>query len=725
MTWSQEELVWVWGGPNCVTSDRHLLTSVSVSWDSMDRHIPIHALPEEIQKMSRGETVCKYCGVSYLILHEFKLMEEKMKAMEADMKFYQGSVDREKSLQEKLRSLNQDLKQSKADGKAQTERIRDLSTQLENQQKKFQSVNEELRCFQDELKVTHRWSQQYSKKLEQCHMIHKKTLTLLEFSKKELASIKNEVTYTFQSWLSLSEEMTLQTQHISEGMVLTEMANLNKMLTAVQRDKVRLEEEVKNLKMVSDTALLKSQQIQVIGQQGAGLLNRCHDLQKEVLDLQSQIEAVVLKFQKAASEADQYKEMFMAKSDEADEYQRKYRKLKFESKISETRHARELKEKEDSLLACQQMCKHLQEEVAAKERLEENLKRRISLSENELEMTKILLNQAKEEVVTLKNERELMLISHQNRLEQLQENFRQKMLSDDNWREKLESELNKERIQHQAECQEQALQLKEEAKLELAIEKEKHQEVIKQYQKEQEKLQEKMTDLITNATNDLRMEVAALERKLQETQMKLTEKTASKEEEIQSLKVLVAEFESRLRKGMDNCNTISEDLRKEVKQKSDELEKLTQEQTQLRQQLNQAQEENTFLQETVRRECEERFQLTEALSQAREQLLEVQKLNGGFPLSRCSLSQGNPASPAAPVVSNGGKSLASTAPGKPIKVPVLHCSSKSPNSHSPHKSPRGSSAGFLIPKPPKGKAASVSETRQRIAAILQKRLSQQ
>ncbi|XP_078003777.1 uncharacterized protein LOC144454858 [Phascolarctos cinereus] len=147
-------------------------------------------------------------------------------------------------------------------------------------------------------------------------MIHKKTLTLLEFSKKELASIKNEVTYTFQSWLSLSEEMTLQTQHISEGMVLTEMANLNKMLTAVQRDKVRLEEEVKNLKMVSDTALLKSQQIQVIGQQGAGLLNRCHDLQKEVLDLQSQIEAVVLKFQKAASEADQYKEMFMQQEPE-------------------------------------------------------------------------------------------------------------------------------------------------------------------------------------------------------------------------------------------------------------------------------------------------------------------------------------------------------------------------------------------------------------------------
>uniref|UniRef100_A0A4X2LML9 Leucine, glutamate and lysine rich 1 n=1 Tax=Vombatus ursinus TaxID=29139 RepID=A0A4X2LML9_VOMUR len=93
----------------------------------MDRHIPIHALPEEIQKMSRDETVCKYCGVSYLILHEFKLMEEKMKAMEADMKFYQGSVDRERSLQEKLQSLNQGLQRSEADGKAQTERLEPVS----------------------------------------------------------------------------------------------------------------------------------------------------------------------------------------------------------------------------------------------------------------------------------------------------------------------------------------------------------------------------------------------------------------------------------------------------------------------------------------------------------------------------------------------------------------------------------------------------------------------
>ncbi|XP_051839034.1 protein LEKR1 [Antechinus flavipes] len=297
------------------------------------------------------------------------------------------------------------------------------------------------------------------------------------------------------------------------------------------------------------------------------------------------------------------------------------------------------------------------------------------------------------------------------------------MLSDDNWREKLESELSKERTRHSAEYQEQALRLKEEAKLELAIEREKHQEVIKHYQKEQDRLQKKMTDLIASATNDLRKEVATLEKKLQETQMRLAEKTASKEEEIQSLKVLVGEFESRLRKEMDNYDSILEDLRKEMKQKSDELEKVTQEHTRLVQQLTQAQEETTFLQETVRRECEERFQLTEALSQAREQLLELQKLNGNFPLSRSSLSQDNLTSPTS-MVSN--KSLSCPAPGRGIKIPILHCVSKAPKSQSQNKSPGGSNgASFPIPRPPKGKPSSVNETRQRIAVILQRRLSNQ
>ena len=73
--------------------------------------------------MSPEEKVCKYCGVSYLILHEVKAMEEKVKAMEKEMKFYQGSIEREKRLQEKLQSFSQDFERYKIDNESKTERL--------------------------------------------------------------------------------------------------------------------------------------------------------------------------------------------------------------------------------------------------------------------------------------------------------------------------------------------------------------------------------------------------------------------------------------------------------------------------------------------------------------------------------------------------------------------------------------------------------------------------
>ncbi|KAM9190089.1 protein LEKR1 [Dugong dugon] len=691
----------------------------------MDRHIPMHALPEEIQKMPSEEKVCKYCGVSYLILHEFKAMEEKVKAMEKEMKFYQGSVEREKRLQEKLQSLSQDLQQYKIDNESKTKRIQDANMQLKRQQDECKKVQEELSHLQQELKIKQRLSQVFSQKLVEYKYFWNKTLLFLTSTKRALSSIKNEVYDNFQNWTSLKEEVFLQIKSISET-ALTEIATLNNSLTVSQRNKVCLEEEMKNLKLLSDAAILRSQQIHTSNQQEVNLHTRCYDLQKEVLDLQCQVEALGLKLQKAVTEMDNYKEMFTNKSNEADDCQRKLRKLKFESIISESRHTRLLKEKEESLMACQKRHTTLQEQLTAKERQEEDAKRRISLAENELEIMKTLLNQTKEEVVTLKNERELMLISHQKRVKQLQETLRQKLLSDDNWREKIEAELAKQRAQHLVEFEEQALLFKEEAKLILDTEKEKYQEMIQKYQKEQEQLQMKISDLIEGATRDLRLEVVTLQEKLCESHVRYTQESESKEKEIENLKSLVAEFESLLKKEIDSNDSMSEDLRKGVKQKSDELERVLLAQTQLMEQFNQSQEENTFLQETVRRECEERFELTEALSQAREQLLELRKLSGSLPPSPCALSQGNLTFSAAAVSNHGEKSLARANSKKGIKIPSLQPVSKP--TVSPEKPKRTGSSGLPVfpqPNPPRGRTSSGNETRQRQAAILWRRLSRQ
>jgi hypothetical protein len=46
---------------------------------SFDKHTPVHPLPDEILSMKRDETVCQFCGVSYLIHTEIKKLENRIK----------------------------------------------------------------------------------------------------------------------------------------------------------------------------------------------------------------------------------------------------------------------------------------------------------------------------------------------------------------------------------------------------------------------------------------------------------------------------------------------------------------------------------------------------------------------------------------------------------------------------------------------------------------------
>ncbi len=44
--------------------------------NTFNLHLPIYPLPNEILKMDNNETICKYCGVSYLIHSEVKKLKE-------------------------------------------------------------------------------------------------------------------------------------------------------------------------------------------------------------------------------------------------------------------------------------------------------------------------------------------------------------------------------------------------------------------------------------------------------------------------------------------------------------------------------------------------------------------------------------------------------------------------------------------------------------------------
>ncbi|KAM4770154.1 protein LEKR1 isoform 6-T6 [Cyanocitta cristata] len=614
----------------------------------MERRGPVHALPEEIRKihckmgakgkiqnqqMPREQTVCKYCGVSYLTLHEFKVMEDKVKAMEKEIKVYKGSLEREQRLQAELQALHHDLERCRAESESKTERIKTLTVELKTKQEEMKTVKADLQYFQEEKEAAYKQSQVLRNTLEHHCSTLNKAVSLFPFIRSELDSIKEVISTNLENFAAMKEEISLQIKAMSKE-ALTEIPKLNQRLAKSQRENECLQEKVKHLTGVADTVELKTQQLQTSLQQVNELQSRCRELQKETLDLTNQVETAGLQLQKVTAEMDHYKKLLLVKSTELDVCQNELKKIKYENGIAEARLTKELKEKEESLLICQQVCKHLQEEVAEKERKEEDLKRRTGRSESELETLKALLSQTEQELLMLKQERELLLVSQQSRTEQLQEALRQKVRSEDSWRDKIPG-------------------------------------------------------LISSATKSLRMETEILEKKLQDAQMKLAEKDGDKEKEIQSLKRLISELEFQLTMEKSNNESFLDKLRKEIKHKSDELEKLTQERTQLIHSLSQVQEENALLQDTVRRECEERFELTAALGRAREQVLELRRLSGTLPASPRSL-------PAGELRLSGHFGTARAARGP----------------------------GSMDPIPPKGRAASLSEPRSRVLAGMRRRPSQ-
>uniref|UniRef100_A0A8B9TI02 Uncharacterized protein n=1 Tax=Anas platyrhynchos TaxID=8839 RepID=A0A8B9TI02_ANAPL len=80
---------------------------MNISYPANCLHFPPHS---SAIHMSREETVCKYCGV------------KKVKALEKQITFYEGSIEREKRLQEELQSLYLDLEHCRADRESKTER---------------------------------------------------------------------------------------------------------------------------------------------------------------------------------------------------------------------------------------------------------------------------------------------------------------------------------------------------------------------------------------------------------------------------------------------------------------------------------------------------------------------------------------------------------------------------------------------------------------------------
>jgi hypothetical protein len=72
--------------------------------ERFERYTPKFPLPSDIASMSRQDTVCQFCGVSYLIHNEIKALEAKCQKLESDLAYYIDMPLREAALEKSLQT---------------------------------------------------------------------------------------------------------------------------------------------------------------------------------------------------------------------------------------------------------------------------------------------------------------------------------------------------------------------------------------------------------------------------------------------------------------------------------------------------------------------------------------------------------------------------------------------------------------------------------------------
>lgn len=653
---------------------------------SVGRFIPEHPLPKEIQQMKRDDTVCQFCGVSYLIHNEMKALEERVKEAERQMEYYKGSVKREEQLKIKVASMEEESDKLSRALQASEQRTNILTAELTSKQEQIEELKNQNNDLKFDLHGMENKLVQIQSKMNDLVKVISRSQVDLQMQRTALNNLK----------LFVQEKNRVVLEHIAT--VSTDASLICKKFTEENHGLMDNLKKCENVKKRLEEALSKSEAL------AQEMRAKCIHLERKVIEQEGDLQRAKEQNDSCNSEIICYKELMKSNSNDLNSYKEK---LQSQAKAFH----QEINKKEENLLLKENQiqklfdnCKNLEERIAEFTKKENDEEEKSTNTAAEMGALKESLTKAKDEVTSLKQERDMMISAHHNRIEQLRESFKKKMEEADAWSSKLDKVVKEKEAQFLEEKNNLWKELTDGFQKEMDDEQRKHIEELAAWKKEAKAAQDKFREDIIVLNRKHREEIKRLEQAVNEAQEKTEQTRNASKSIIQNLEAKIVDMENRALQ--PSAESVEQVERLTTKlQESDHLLRQAEKQVgELEAKKEAWRQEVAFLQETVRRECEERFELTEALGEARAKLLSLQRATGA-PLSRTnSLDSTNSRS----LSRESGNRYVSNGPLDGGGTHVTACSVGFDGGVGQRPGLKGSRAG------------SVDDSRQRIAAAVRK-----
>ncbi|KAL3862136.1 hypothetical protein ACJMK2_008126 [Sinanodonta woodiana] len=603
--------------------------------ESFERYNPQHPLPDEIRKMEKDKTVCKYCGVSYLIHSEIKNLENRLKSLEKELERYKGLEDREAELQKEVEALQNQRGEYEMTITVKEAAIATLSNNLKNQEDISSRLKREKEDILDRLTDADKSCEQYREKVNR----YERGLPGIKFSLHQQKSALQDIHAFMEARdQAMKEEMDLLLSHIRTSCEreikaqekLTEEKNaLNTKLREIEskyKDSSNVSSEMKKKFEEKEEHIKNLENVQY---ENRHLQKKCSELEGSIEKLKRELEESIAATRGLTLECKQFKDQLKIKAQEMEELTANFRKKEQNLDMASQKVQGELRRKEAELVAAQKELKSLQYQFQEQQEQEESVSQKISRTINETKDLKELLTRTNEEIAALKEERDAMISSHQTRIEQLRESFKEKISDAEKWPQRLEDALRQERDRHIGDLRSLEQRLKESFIMELEIEKQKYQEMLRKYQSGSKTSEDMLKAHMMSMESKYKAEIDDLQTLLAENKTRAKEMEAALRREIENLKSLIRDLENRLARIDYENEELVNKLRSQLQETHHDLEGTRNTLEMKDRELLGAKQEIGVLQETVRKECEERMELTEALGEVKEELLQMKKPLGG------------------------------------------------------------------------------------------------